>query len=119
MMVILAQKTVVLEVFARGWQDKQGDDMAGVARPPITEAIGSGVAAGIQSRRQWKRRENRMRGEETAWELGELTGDFCEKDGVRPLPNSCLSLAVVRRQRTLIPDERDYGGGGNRLPTNE
>ena len=93
--------------------------MAGVARPPITEAIGSGVAAGIQSRRQWKRRENRMRGEETAWELGELTGDFCEKDGVRPLPNSCLSLAVVRRQRTLIPDERDYGGGGNRLPTNE
>ena len=69
--------------------------MAGVALPPITEAIGSGVAAGIQSRPQWKR-ENRMREEETAWELGELTGDFCEKDGVRPLPNSCLLLANER-----------------------
>ena len=105
-----------------GKTNKEGD-MAGVALPPITEAIGSGVAAGIQSRRQWKRRENRMRGEETAWELGELTGDFCEKDGVRCLIRVCRSPSV-RRQRTLIPDERDYKGGsgggcGNRLPTNE
>ena len=84
MMVILAQKTVVLGVFARGWQDKQGGHgWHGVARPPITEAIGSGVAAGIQSRRQWKREQNERR--ETAWEFGELTGDFCEKDGVRCL----------------------------------
>ena len=47
----------------RAWLARQTrDDMAGVARPPITEAIGSGVA-GIQSRRrQWKR-EKRMRGE--------------------------------------------------------
>ena len=53
--------------------------------------------------------------------MGELTGDFCEKDGVRCLIRVCRSPSV--RQRTLIPDERDYkggtGGGGNRRPTND
>ena len=49
----------------RAWLARQTrGDMVGVARPPITEAIGSGVAAGIQSRRQWKReRENERIGD--------------------------------------------------------